>query len=104
MIVKDEEKVIARCLESILPHVDECIVVDTGSTDDTILILNDLYHRNQHLTIYRDEWNGSFSDMRNKSMDYATGDILFIIDADEYAMNHPRIVTGKQSRSTRPGI
>lgn len=35
MIVKDEEQVIARCLESVKHIVDEIIIVDTGSIDDT---------------------------------------------------------------------
>lgn len=35
MIVRDEEAVLGRCLESVAPAVDEIIVVDTGSTDGT---------------------------------------------------------------------
>ena len=35
MIVKNEEKILARCLDSIADLVDEIIIVDTGSTDDT---------------------------------------------------------------------
>jgi cellulose synthase/poly-beta-1,6-N-acetylglucosamine synthase-like glycosyltransferase len=36
MIVKNEGKVLRRCLESVKDHVDEIVIVDTGSTDDTI--------------------------------------------------------------------
>ena len=35
MIVKDEEKVIERCLNTVIDIVDEIIIVDTGSTDKT---------------------------------------------------------------------
>ena len=35
MIVKNEEDVLARCLDSAAELVDEIIIVDTGSTDDT---------------------------------------------------------------------
>lgn len=35
MIVKDEEKVLGRCLESVAGIVDEIVIVDTGSTDKT---------------------------------------------------------------------
>lgn len=38
IIAKDEEENIRRCLESVVPHVDEVIVVDTGSTDRTIAV------------------------------------------------------------------
>lgn len=35
MIVRDEEEVLARCLDSVLPAVDEIVIVDTGSRDRT---------------------------------------------------------------------
>ena len=35
MIVKNEEAVLARCLDSVRDLVDEIIIVDTGSTDRT---------------------------------------------------------------------
>lgn len=35
MIVKNEEKVLARCLDSVKPAVDEIVILDTGSTDAT---------------------------------------------------------------------
>ena len=38
MIVRDESRCLARCLESVRPHVDRMIVLDTGSTDDTVEI------------------------------------------------------------------
>ena len=85
LIVKDEEKTLRRCIDSIIDHVDEVIVVDTGSTDGTIDILE--YYTASFTDKFKyiqEPWNGSFADMRNISMDLATGDVLFIIDADEY--------------------
>lgn len=40
MIVKDESKVILRCLDSVKKLIDYLFIVDTGSTDDTILLIN----------------------------------------------------------------
>ncbi|MBO1511740.1 glycosyltransferase [Metabacillus bambusae] len=82
MIVKDEEKNLRRCLESlkllISKDFSELIIVDTGSTDKTMEIAKE-YTEN----VYFHEWNGNFSDMRNISISYATGEWIFIIDADE---------------------
>ena len=38
MIVKNEEQVLARCLDSVAPLMDELIIVDTGSTDRTSIL------------------------------------------------------------------
>ncbi|MFC7685722.1 glycosyltransferase [Ureibacillus sp. GCM10028918] len=82
MIVKDEEKNLRRCLESLTPLLNrnytELIIVDTGSSDNTIDIAKE--YTNQ---VYFHEWSGNFSDMRNISLSYAVGDWIFIIDADE---------------------
>lgn len=78
MIVKNEEDLLPRCLGSMRDHVDEIIVVDTGSTDRTVSIAESYGARVLH-----HPWEHSFSKHRNQSMDYATGDWLFIIDADE---------------------
>ncbi|WP_203363286.1 glycosyltransferase [Bacillus sp. REN10] len=82
MIVKDEEKNLRRCLDSLKPLLEtsytELIIVDTGSTDQTIKIAKEYTQR-----VYFHEWNGNFSDMRNISISYAEGEWIFIIDADE---------------------
>ncbi|GGA18550.1 tetratricopeptide repeat-containing glycosyltransferase family 2 protein [Psychrobacillus lasiicapitis] len=82
MIVKDEEKNLRRCLDSLLPLLEgnhaELIIVDTGSTDQTVEIAKE-YTNN----VYFHQWNGNFSDMRNISISYAKGQWIFIIDADE---------------------
>lgn len=83
MIVKNEEKNIVNCLERALQIVDEAIVVDTGSTDTTVQILKDNYRENKSVKIIEYEWENDFSKARNKSLEYATGDWILILDADE---------------------
>ncbi|MRG84780.1 glycosyltransferase [Salinibacillus xinjiangensis] len=79
MIVKNEEKVIKRCLDSINGIVNEIIVVDTGSTDNTKAICSK-YTQN----IYDFEWSGSFSEARNFALSKATAKWTLVLDADEY--------------------
>lgn len=78
MIVQNEEKNIARCLQSIAGVVDEIIVVDTGSTDKTMPIAEGLGAK-----IFHYKWNQNFSDARNYSLEKATGDWILFLDADE---------------------
>jgi len=78
MIVKNEAQNIRRCLKSVAGAVDEIVVVDTGSTDDTRQIAREFGARvNSFL------WNENFSDARNTSLDLATGDWILFLDADE---------------------
>jgi len=78
MIVKNEEAVLSRCLNSIADLMDEIIIVDTGSTDRTKEIAAKYTDR-----IYDFEWTGSFSDARNFSFQKATKDYIYCADADE---------------------
>ncbi len=79
MIVKNEEKVLARCLDSIKDLMDEIIIVDTGSTDNTKAIAQKYTDK-----IYDFAWNDNFSDARNFSFQKATMDYIYVPDADEY--------------------
>lgn len=92
MIVKDEENNLPRCLNSIKKLVDqnftELIIVDTGSTDNTIEIARQY---TKHL--YFHEWNNNFSDMRNISISYAKGEWIFILDADEEVEDINKLIT-----------
>jgi glycosyltransferase involved in cell wall biosynthesis/Tfp pilus assembly protein PilF len=78
MIVKNEEVFLGACLESVKDFVDEIIVVDTGSTDNTVDIAGRYTKK-----VYFHPWNNSFSEARNQAMSYATGDWILTIDADE---------------------
>ncbi len=78
MIVKDEEKVLARCLKSITPYIDELIVVDTGSTDRTKEIASQF-----HASIYDFSGIDDFSAARNFSFSKASCDYIMWLDADD---------------------
>lgn len=82
MIVKNEEEVLDRCLSSIKDAVDEIIIVDTGSTDQTKKIAskytNDIYD-------YR--WNNDFSKARNYAFSKATCDYCMWLDADDVVLS-----------------
>lgn len=78
MIVKNEEKVLARCLDSIKDLVDEIIIVDTGSSDATKEIAGKYTDK-----IYDFEWIDDFAAARNASFSYATKDYIYVADADE---------------------
>ncbi|MEE8207667.1 MAG: glycosyltransferase family 2 protein, partial [Nitrosomonadaceae bacterium] len=78
MIVKNEEKFLPMCLESVKDHVDEIIIVDTGSTDSTVEIA-----KRYNAKIYHHAWENSFSKARNYSLKYATCDWILWLDADE---------------------
>lgn len=79
MIVKNEEEVLARCLDSVACLMDEIIIVDTGSTDRTKEIAARYTDK-----IYDFEWCDDFSAARNFSFSKATMDYIYVPDADEY--------------------
>ncbi len=78
MILKNEEDVIARCLDCVKDIVDEIIIVDTGSTDKTKDIVKKYTDK-----IYDFEWIDDFAAARNFSFSKATKEYIFWIDADE---------------------
>ncbi|MEK9207520.1 MAG: glycosyltransferase [Patescibacteria group bacterium] len=82
MIVKNEEALLSRCLESVR-DADEIIVCDTGSTDGTLEVARK--YTNKIFTDFT--WNDSFCDARNHAKSKATGDWILSIDADEYCHN-----------------
>ncbi len=78
MIVKNEEKFLSGCLESVQNLVDEIVIVDTGSTDSTKEIAKRFGAR-----IYDFLWQDDFAIARNESLKYATGEWILYLDADE---------------------
>ncbi len=85
MIVKNEEKYLSRCLDSVKGIVDEIIVVDTGSSDHTKEIAKSFGAR-----IYDFAWVNDFSAARNFAIEKSYGDWNLILDADEYIINDCR--------------
>ncbi|MGB9851401.1 MAG: glycosyltransferase [Candidatus Kapaibacteriota bacterium] len=78
MIVKNEQKYLPGCLESVKNIVDEIIIVDTGSTDNTKEIA-----RSYGAKIYDFPWKDDFALARNESLRYCTGEWIIYLDADE---------------------
>jgi hypothetical protein len=78
LIVRDESAVIEDCLRSLADRVDEIVLVDTGSRDDTVEKA-----RSFPVSLYHFAWTDDFSAARNYAIARATGDWILYIDADE---------------------
>lgn len=78
-IVKNEAKNLAKSIKSLKNQVNEIVVVDTGSTDNTIVVARKLGAR-----VYNFPWQDDFSKARNFALSKAKGDWLILLDADEY--------------------
>lgn len=78
MIVRDNARTLPACLESIRPWVDEMVIVDTGSMDETPLIVEDYGGRLFHFP-----WCDDFSAARNESLKHARGRWIFWMDSDD---------------------
>lgn len=87
MIVRNEERCIERCLRSAMPFVDEMIVLDTGSTDDTVRIARAMGAQVHHFT-----WIDDFGAARNAALGYSSARWNLMLDADEW-------ISGKASRA-----
>jgi len=85
MIVKNEESVIGRCLESVADLVDEFVIVDTGSTDATATIVSRFTSK-----IYTFNWIDDFAAARNFAFEQATMDYILWLDADDVIMPDER--------------
>ena len=91
MIVKNEADKLPRCLSSVQGVVNEMIVVDTGSTDQTTKIAQSFGAQ-----VYHYSWNNNFSAARNESLRYAQGEWILVLDADE-VLNPESIPALKQT-------
>ena len=80
MIVKNEEKVIRHCLDSIIDLCDEIVIVDTGCSDRTMDIVRSY---GEKIKTFEFEWVNDFSAARNFAMSKVSTDYSFTTDADE---------------------
>ena len=78
MIVRNEAENLARCLDSVSGVVEEMIILDTGSTDDTKVIA-----RRYTPHVYDYVWRDDFAAARNAAFAYATKPYLLWLDADD---------------------
>lgn len=92
IIVKNEAANIRACIESVA-WADEIIVVDSGSTDDTVTYAREM---GAHVYVHAD-WPG-FGPQKNRALDYATGVWVFSIDADERVTQELRSEIGQAMR------
>jgi glycosyltransferase involved in cell wall biosynthesis len=86
MIVKNEEAVIGRCLASVQDIVDEIIIVDTGSSDQTKEIVKQYTDK-----IYDFEWIHDFAAARNYAFSLATQDYILWLDADDVLLQADKV-------------
>jgi glycosyltransferase involved in cell wall biosynthesis len=84
LIVKNEEDMLPACLES-LRDFDEVVILDTGSTDKTpdVMRAYAVSRPGVQARIGEYQWRDHFSEARNKAQETATGDWIFVVDADE---------------------
>lgn len=91
MIVKNEEKTLDKCLNSLKPLLDavpsELIITDTGSTDNTVEIAKKYTDKILHF-----DWCGDFSAARNTGINAARGQWFMFIDGDEWFENTDEII------------
>lgn len=94
MIVKNEEAILERCLNSVADLMDEIIIVDTGSTDRTKEVATKYTDH-----IYDFKWQDDFSAARNFSFSKATKEYIYTADADEVLdeENRARFLQVKQA-------
>lgn len=94
VISRNEARCIERCLLSARDSVDRMLVLDTGSTDDTIAIATCC-----GAVVHRTEWPGDFSSARNLALTLADADWNLVMDADEWLEEG-----GKSLRAARTSL
>ncbi|MGL5034632.1 MAG: glycosyltransferase [Microcystaceae cyanobacterium] len=85
MIVQNEAANICSCLESVKELVDEMVILDTGSEDNTVEIA-----KNHGAKVIEGNWTEDFSVARNQALKSVTGDWVLVLDADETL--NPKII------------
>ena len=78
VIARDEAEALGPCIESARPVVDEIVVVDTGSSDETIAVA-----RAHGANVIEAPWTDDFAAVRNIGLAQASGAWVLTLDADE---------------------
>ena len=98
MIVKNESRFLAECLDSARSVCSQMVVIDTGSEDQSVEIA-----RSKGAEVYEHPWPGHFSEARNISLSYATGEWILILDGDEIlnesTLDELKIITSSASNT-----
>jgi len=89
MIVKNEARVIRRCLDTVRPFIDRWVIVDTGSTDGTQALIREVL-QGVPGELHERRWK-DFAHNRNEALALARGqgDYVLVIDADEQLVAEP---------------
>lgn len=82
LIMRNEARCIRRCLDSVRPHVDAMVVLDTGSTDGSVAIARACGAQVHHL-----DWPDDFAAARNHVLTLADADWHLVIDCDEWIVS-----------------
>ncbi|NWF90420.1 MAG: glycosyltransferase [Ignavibacteriaceae bacterium] len=78
MIAKNEALNLPRCLSSVNEVIDEIVIADTGSDDETVELA-----KSYNARVFQFEWTNDFSAARNYALSKCTGDLILYLDADE---------------------
>lgn len=89
--VYNTEKYIVKCIQSLVNQTlqeIEIIIVNDGSTDNSLLMIEDLIKKNSKKIKVVSKANGGLSDARNYGMKYALGEYITFLDSDDYVENN----------------
>lgn len=98
LITRDEERCIARALGSVRDHVDQVVVLDTGSVDHTVEIA-----RAHGARVERWRWRDDFALARNTALDLSDADVNLVLDADEWLVL-PEVLTWPDEAPRQVGV
>ncbi len=96
MIMRNDAKVLGRCLASVRGLINECIIVDTGSTDNSIEIA-----KSWGCVVLKDLWQDDFARPRNIGIRKATKDWILILDPDEIIQKKDHVALKLLTRQSR---
>ena len=83
MIVKNEDRWVWFSITSVLPYVDEFLITDTGSTDNTLDIIKSINSPKIKLSLTKVSTSAEVTKARQSQLEQATSDWIWIVDADE---------------------